>query len=109
MNNFEGPWFSYADHYNANTSVVYMDASNAGAHGASSQSMRGWGELRLGPTGSVDQLFAGIATKLTALTEETTNAVCDLRHDGAEGGASAEGQWQEAGRGSAFDGHHELR
>ena len=78
MNDFEGPWFTYADNYNANTSVVFMAASNAGAHGASSQSMRGWGELRLGPTGSVDQLFAGIATKLTALTEETTNAVCDL-------------------------------
>ena len=78
MNNFEGPWFAYADNYNQNTSVVFLATTNAGAHGASSQSMRGYGELRLGPTGSVDQLFAGIATKLTGLFEETTNAVCDL-------------------------------
>ena len=78
MNNFEGPWFTYADNYNANTSVVFVASTNTGAHGASSQSLRGWGELRLGPTGSVDQLFAGVATKLTGRTEETTNAVCDL-------------------------------
>jgi hypothetical protein len=78
LNNFEGPWYAYNDNYNANTSVVYMATSNAGARSTSSQCMHGWGTLRLGPTGSVDRLFAGIGTKLTRLSEETTNAVYDL-------------------------------
>lgn len=78
LNNYEGPWYAYDDNYNANTSVVHMATSNEGARATSSQSMHGWGTLTLGPTGSVDQLFAGIATKLTRLSEESTNAVCDL-------------------------------
>ena len=78
FNTFEGTWYSYTDNYNNNTSTISMAVSNVGCTAGSSQSMRGAGVLRLSPTGSVDQLFAGFATKLTRLTNETTNAVCNL-------------------------------
>jgi len=78
FNTFEGTWYTYTDNYNHNTSMVSVAVSNVGCYAGSSQSMRGAGVLRLGPTGSVDQLFAGFATKLTRRTDETTNAVCDL-------------------------------
>jgi len=78
LNNLEGAWYLYDDNYNANTSVVYMVTTHDGAYAGSTESMHAWGTLKLGPTGSVDQLFAGVATKLTYLTEQTTNAVYDL-------------------------------
>jgi len=78
LNNFEGAWYAYDDNYNANTSEIFMATSNIGVNAGSSQSMHGWGVLELGPTGSVDKLFAGIGTKVTRFTGETTNDVSDL-------------------------------
>jgi hypothetical protein len=77
-NEFEGSWYTYDDHYNANTSRVSMVATNDGAHAGSSQAVYGYGELELGPTGSVDQLFAGIGTKITSYPDGSSNAFTDL-------------------------------
>jgi hypothetical protein len=77
-NEFEGTWYTYDDNYNANTSTVTMAATNDGAHAGSSQSVYGYAELELGPTGSVDQLFAGIGAKITPWPDGSSNAICDL-------------------------------
>ncbi|OGV47461.1 MAG: hypothetical protein A2X46_14155 [Lentisphaerae bacterium GWF2_57_35] len=78
FNLFGGVWNSYNDNPNSNASVIYMASSTNAAHADSSQSMRGWGTLRLSPTGSVDQLFGGIMTKLTPYTNDGGNAYCDI-------------------------------
>jgi hypothetical protein len=78
FNYFGGVWNSYNDNPNNNTSVINMAWSTNAAHADSSQSMRGWGTLRLSPTGSIDQLFGGIMTKLTPYTNDGGNAYCDI-------------------------------
>ncbi|NCC52983.1 MAG: hypothetical protein EOM20_17470 [Spartobacteria bacterium] len=77
-NEFEGTWYTYDDNYNANTSRVAIAATNDGAHAGSSQSLYGYGELELGPTGSVDQLFAGVGSKITPYPDGALNAFTDL-------------------------------
>jgi hypothetical protein len=63
---------------NSNQSSIFMDTATNVAHAGSTKSMKGWGTLRLGPTGSVDALFGGIMTKLTPFTNEGGNAFCSL-------------------------------
>ncbi len=78
FNYFEGVWNTYSDNLNSNRSSAFMDTATNAAHAGSTKSMKGWGTLKLSPTGSVDALFSGIITKLTPLTNEGGSAFCSL-------------------------------
>ncbi len=79
FNAFGGIWCAYDDRPNGNTSVVTMAAVMPGATSNSTQCMRGTATLGLTSPALVDQLFAGIMTKLTAYTNDLPGvSVTDL-------------------------------
>ncbi|HBA85679.1 MAG TPA: hypothetical protein DCZ95_16480 [Verrucomicrobia bacterium] len=77
-NYFGGVWNAYDDRENNNSSTVFMAGATNGASAFSSQSMRGWGTLRLATTGQPIHVFGGIMTKLTPYTNDGSFAVSDL-------------------------------
>ena len=77
--NFEGFWCSYDDQPNGNQTEAYVNYQTSGAHTNSSKSIKGDITLHLSATGDVDQLFGGIAAKLSPLGDDITNSWADLR------------------------------
>ena len=78
FNAFDGIWCSYDDGPNGNSSVVSIATSDIGATSNSTQCMRGEATLHLVAATNSDQLFAGIATKLTPYSNDVPQAVSDL-------------------------------
>ncbi len=77
-NHYEGFWCSYNDVPNGNLSEAYINYDATAAHSNSTKCVKGDITLHLSG-GGLDQLFGGIAAKLSPLMDGVSNAYIDIR------------------------------
>lgn len=78
FNAFDGVWNTYDDRPNGNSSTVSMTSASAGATTNSTQSIRCDATLHLVGATNINQLFAGVMTKLTPYSNDIAAAATDL-------------------------------